>query len=142
MTLLKTQRIKLYVIALTIVLAGCYAQPEAQDKLTHYCPELNLEITGASSGEYTNLDQSGRRTYILTYNPDDEGHVNDYFVEGGYGFVKMTDNAFFDKDSGDTTFLKPDHIAVGKRFRSGKNLSVVVFNKTRHSIMIIEFYKK
>jgi len=135
-----TQFILVTVIALAFT--GCHPFDDAKKALNRYCPNFAVGLDSVSVDEYMNFDLSSRKRYTIKYDSNDESFVERYFHDKGNGFYRKKDNNFYKKDIDDSEFLEDDDEALGRLFKRGNNSAVVIFNQTKKSIIIIEFFKK
>jgi hypothetical protein len=129
-------------IVITLEFTGCHLFDNAQKALNRYCPNFPIGLDSVDFNEYTNFDLSSRKRYTIKYDSHDEGFVEQYFHNKDNGFYHKKGNNFYKKDIDDEEFLEDDDDALGKLFKRGNNSAVVIFNQTKKSITIIEFFRK
>ncbi|GAA4336766.1 hypothetical protein GCM10023149_45870 [Mucilaginibacter gynuensis] len=138
---LKKHSLNLILFLIPCVLySGCALFTESKEKLAKYCPGLKVDLNNVNIKSNANNNES-RVSYILGYNADNEQEVEDYFMNGNHGYTTLRDNAFFIREDKEKEALSDVDIAVGKTIDHHKTHTIVVFNKSKSRIIIIETTK-
>jgi hypothetical protein len=80
--------------------------------------------------------------YICNYDSIYESHVENYFLDGKRGYMVMEKNDLFKKYNSDDTLVNDHDLIVGKKLKANDKNSIILFDKTKRRIIIIEYSKR
>ncbi|HZX58284.1 MAG TPA: hypothetical protein VFE54_06150 [Mucilaginibacter sp.] len=109
-----------------------------------YCPALSINITGYESIQEVGLEKKHRNIYVITYQLESENNAEKYFLKIDTNFEKRYDNNYYIKDLLDRgeSFLQAKDNAVGRIFKMKNDSAAIIFNETKHNIILIEYFDK
>jgi hypothetical protein len=120
-------------ISICFILPACNLFTGAEKGLNRYCPGLKINVNGVSW-----YGKPARHIYVVSYDPGDQGKVNNYFADRSHGFTGDNPRRYLYIKSNDSAAVANGDSVESKLFEGNKRSATVVYNLTTHRIIIIE----
>jgi hypothetical protein len=119
-------------------LSGCQLFVIGGQKLSKYCPGLNIKLDGINWHENGSVS-----VYILQYNHSYQQKVAKYFADTTNGYTKAVGRTYYDQNIKEGLDDAVDTTTVGKIINKGSDTTAsVYFDGTTERIIIVENTKK
>ena len=119
-------------------LSGCQLFGIGGQKLSKYCPGLNIKLDGINWHE-----NGSTSVYILQYNHSYQQKAVKYFADTANGYTKALDRTYYDQNIKEGLTDAVDTTTVGKTINNGSDTTAsVYFDGATERIIIIEKAEK
>jgi hypothetical protein len=129
-----------FATAACLVITGCHLFDDAHRALAYFCPGLHISLNGVNES-FNRDSELARQNYVLRYTDGDEKNVEIYFFNNNNGYAPVKNSDFSGINSDENQFIADDDKTVGKSFKAHGDSAVVVFDQSRHEIIIMEYLK-
>ena len=122
-------------ILICLLLYGCGFFVAAGQKVSKYCPGLNLKVDGVSWSS-----TKSRKITVVDYEAGYQKKVDAYFTDKSNGFVGDNPRKYLDLKSSDERAVADGDSILTKSFSKGKTNATVIYNATTRKIIVMEDY--